>query len=298
MSEWVVCPRCHFSQIPAERCRRCGEVLGPASPSAPGAEAARAAEAPRSRTRKLLAAAAAVALLFGLLWATRTDRRAESPGPEATPVPTAGALDLSGNWHSQYSKMLGKTPPRPVLKEISIESGRDGGILSARVVFTDPGRGGAGAGYRTSSDGARRLADAAAALAANPRGAALAMDFVKLPGWIPERERVWRALEGARPGAEPAHYLLVESLETDYVVQAGINETGFLSYAFFSTAYAPARGEDILSRAIHPEPGASLRGFRDLVWDLSGAANFLTLQLPVTVSGPEGGAVDSVTLTR
>ena len=121
------------------------------------------------------------------------------------------------------------------------------------------------------------------------------MEFVKLPGWIPERDRMWRALEGAGPNP---HYLLVESLETDYVVQAGINETGFLSYAFFSPAYAPGRGEDVLSRVIHPEPGASLSGFRDLVWDLSGAADFLTLQLPVTLSGPEGGAADTVTLTR
>jgi hypothetical protein len=298
MSEWVVCRRCHFSQVPAERCRRCGEVLGTVSTPAPDALQAGAAETLRSRSRKRLAAAVGVALLLALLWATRADRRPESTGPQATPVPTAGAIDLSGRWHAQFSKMIGKTPPRPVLKEIAIESGRDGGILAALVVFTDPGRGGAGAGYRTSSDGARRLAEAAAALAANPKGAALTMDFLELPGWIPERGRLWRALEGTGPGAEPAHYLLVESLETDYVIQAGINESGFLSYAFFSPAYAPARGEDVLSRVIHPEPGASLRGFRDLVWDLSGAANFLTLELPVTVSGPEGGEPDSVTLTR
>jgi len=236
--------------------------------------------------------------LLALIWFGRGDRQPEPARSRRTPLPTAGALDLSGRWRAQFSKMLGSTPPRPVLKEVSIESARDGGILAARVVFTDPGRGGAGAGYRTATDGPRRLAEAEAALASNTRGGALPIDFLKLPGWVPERDRLWRVLEGAGRSAPPARYLLVESLETDYVIQAGINESGFLSYAFFSPAYAPARGEDVLSRVIHPEPGASLRGFRDLVWDLSGAADFLKLELPVTISGPEGGPPDMVVLRR
>lgn len=298
MSDRVVCPRCHFSQIPAERCRRCGESLGSVSPSAPGSPEADAAAALRTRQRRLLAAAAGAAVLLAVVWAALGNRRSETPAVQGTPVPTAGALDLSGRWHAQFSKMIGTAPPRPVLKEISIESGRDGGILAASVVFTDPGKGGAGAGYRTSADGARRLAEISASLAASPKGAALTLEFLKLPGWIPEGNRLWKTLEGAGPGAGIPHYLLVESLERDYVIQAGINESGFLSYAFFSPAYAPGRGEDVLSRVIHPEPGASLSGFRNLVWDLSGAANFLTLQLPVSISGPEGGAPDAVTLTR
>ena len=293
---WLVCPRCHFSQMPAERCRRCGEVLQSATaPSGP---------APPSGGKTLLTrnarwlAAAAVLIVAALLWLGRSGGRPEPAGPPATPVPTAGPLDLSGRWHAQLSKTIGANPPRPVLKEISIETGRDGGILAARVVFTDPGRGGAGAGYRIAPDGRERLAAAAAALRAEPKGAALPIDFLKPPGWVPERERLWKAIEGAAQGAETAHYLLVESLETDYLIQAGINESGFLSYAFFSPEYAPKRGEDVLSRVIHPDPGASLRGFQNLIWDLSGAADFLKLQLPVTLSGPEGGAPDALTLTR
>jgi hypothetical protein len=299
---WMVCPRCHFSQTPVERCRRCGEPLTPSpDPEGPPAEPDRLAPANRSRW---LAAAAVGIVLVAALW--RVGRRGDT-GPAAAapgPEPTAGSLDLSGRWRASFSKMLGGNPPRPALKEISLESDRDGSIRAARVVLTDPGRGGAGAGYRSASDGGRRLTEALAALAAAPEGAPLALDFLELAGWIPEKPRLWRALEGAGPtggtaaGAVPPRYVLVESLETDYLVQAGINESGFLSYAFFSPAYAPPRGRDELSRVIHPEPGASLRGFRDLVWDLGGAADFLKLELSVSISGPEGGAPDDVVLKR
>ncbi len=294
----IVCPRCRFRQFPAERCRRCGETLTGIAPSAEGAPAVPTTKPPATRGARWLAAAAGVVVLAALLWLSRTSRSTESAGPPAAAAPTPGALDLSGRWHGQVSKILGTNPPRPVLKEVSVESGRDGGILAASLIFTDPGRGGAGAGYRITPDGGRRLTEATAALAGEPAGAALSIDFLSLPGWVPERTRLWRALEGAGHGGAPAHYLLVESLETDYLIQAGINESGFVSYAFFSPPYAPKRGEDVLSRVIRPGPGASLRGFQNLVWDLSGAANFLTLQLPVTISGPEGGAPDAVTLTR
>ncbi|MGH9369672.1 MAG: hypothetical protein ACRD3M_18625 [Thermoanaerobaculia bacterium] len=294
---WVVCPRCRFRQMTTERCQRCGETLAPpaapseATPTPPPGRAT-------SRNARWLAALAGAAMLLVFLWLGRSGRPPASVARKAAPVPTAGPLDLSGRWQAQLSKMAGANPPHPVLKEIWIESSLDGGILAARVVFTDPGRGGAGAGYRIVSDGARRLAEAAPSFATEPKGAPLPTDFLQLPGWVPERARLWRALEGAGGGGEPARYLLVESLETDYLVQAGINESGFLSYAFFSPAYAPARGSDVLSRIIHPEPGASLRGFQNLVWDLSGAADFLELRLPVTISGPEGGAPDRITLTR
>jgi hypothetical protein len=301
MPSWVVCPRCHFSQTPSERCRRCGEILPSAAEppaGAPPQPQAPPGPPPKSTKARGIALAAVAAALLLLLWLLRPGRSPEAAGPPPTPLPTAAALDLSGRWQSQYSKVLASAPPRPVLKEISIESGPDGGILAASVVFTDPGRGGAGAAYRTAPDGPRRLAEAAAALAASPRGAALALDFLKLPGWVPARERLWKALEETGRTAAERHYLLVESLESDYLIQAGINQSGFLSFAYFSPAYAPARGLDVLSRVIHPEPGASLKGFRNIVWDLSGAANFLTLELPVTISGPEGGEPDRVTLRR
>lgn len=292
-----VCPRCHFRQPPAERCRRCGDALAAAFSPDGSAEVA-AARAAASHRRRWAGVVAGAVLVAAAVWFSRSAHAPESGGPPPTPPPTPGALDLSGRWHAQISKMVGGSSPRPVLREISIESGPDGGILAARVVFTDPGRGGAGAGYRNAPDGARRLAEATAALAADPKGAALSIDFLELPGWMAKRPRLWKALEGAGHSAEPAHYVLVESLETDNLVQAGINESGFLSYAFFSGPDVLRRGEDVLSRVIHPEPHASLRGFRSLVWDLTGAADFLTMELPVTISGPQGGAPDSVTLKR
>lgn len=294
----VVCTRCRFSQMPAERCGRCGEALQPptSSPEEPGPPQAK--KPPLSLRAGPLAALGAAVILGTLLWIGRSGKGPEAAAPAPTAGPTAGPLDLSGRWRGQLSKVIGANPPRPILKEISIESGREGGIFGARVVFTDPGRGGAGAGYRIAPDGPRRLAAAAAALDAEPKGAPVSIDFLQLPGWVPERARLWRALEGAGRGAGPAHYVLIESLESDYLIQAGINESGFLSYAFFSPAYAPRRGEDVLSRVIHPGADASLRGFQNLVWDLSGAADFLKLQLPVTLSGPEGATPDTITLTR
>ena len=178
-----------------------------------------------------------------------------------------------------------------------IETDRDGGILAARVVLTDPGRGGAGAGYRISSDGSRRLADALAALAASPGGAPLDVDFLELAPWMPVRTRLWRALEGISRKQPTVRYLLLESIEDDYVVQAGINSTGFLSYAFYSPAYASKRGVDVLSSVIHPEPGSSLADFRNLVWDLSGSTDFLALKVQATLTGP-AGITDRVVLKR
>jgi hypothetical protein len=297
---FVVCPRCHLRQKPAAHCPRCGESTATAPVFAgdpPKPPAPEPPPQPRRRTG-LAAAVLGAALLLVLLWLARAGRSSAPVRPAATPAPTAGALDLSGRWHGKVSKTIGANPARPVLKEISIETGRDGTILAASVLFTDPGRGGAGAGYLSSSNGAARLAPAASGIAAEPKGAALSLDFLRMPGWVPDRARLWRALEGPGRGAAPPHYLLLESLETDYLIQAGINESGFLSYVFFSPDYAPSRGQDVLSRVIHPEPGASLRGFHNLIWDLSGAANFLTLQLPVTISGPEAREPDALTLTR
>jgi hypothetical protein len=40
-----------------------------------------------------------------------------------------------------------------------------------------------------------------------------------------------------------------------------------------------------------------LRGFRNLVWDLSGAADFVSLQVPATIGQP-AGAEDRLILKR
>ena len=90
-----------------------------------------------------------------------------------------------------------------------------------------------------------------------PELAALPVDFIPFPAWMPPRDRAWRALEGESPRRADLRYLLLESVEDDYLVQAGINQSGFLSYAFFSREYAHSRGLDALSAVIHPDPGSS-----------------------------------------
>ena len=69
-----------------------------------------------------------------------------------------------GRWTAEIEKMLPGTPPRPVIKSAYLETSRDGEILAAGVLLTDPGHGGAGAGYRNVPDGKRRLDEAVAML--------------------------------------------------------------------------------------------------------------------------------------
>ena len=178
-----------------------------------------------------------------------------------------------------------------------LETDANGDVVAARAVLSDPGRGGAGAGYVIVPDGPRRLQESIARLAGSPGGARVPVDFIPYAPWVPARERLWRALEGQRQRPQEIQYLLLESVEDDYLVQAGINQTGFLSYVFFSREYASGRGTDVLSRIIRPEPSSSLRGFRNLVWDLSGAADFVTLRVRATFAGPDG-QTDRLVLTR
>jgi hypothetical protein len=300
---WTRCPQCEFTQIASENCLRCGARLPKPIPktrrstaSTPVAEAVLPA-----RRAGTVAAVAGVILLAAAVGVTLWLRRAPAPGRAAAAgppaAPTPAALDLAGSWHAEKSKTLAGSHPRPVLKEARIETNRDGAILAARVVLTDPGNGGAGAGYRVAPDGGQRLADAVAALATSSGGAPVKVDFIPFPPWMPQRTRLWRALEGQSRKRQNVRYLLLESIEDDYVVQAGINETGFLSYVFFSPAYASGRGIDELSRVIHPEPGSDLREFHNLVWDLSGSTDFLNLQVNATLTGPDN-QTDRLVLKR
>jgi len=237
-------------------------------------------------------AGAAIVLLAALigmtLWLRRSPARV-APTPAAAPAPTpSAALNLAGRWYAQASDTVAASPPRPVLKEAFIETDRDGKILSARVLLTDPGRGGAGAGYWTAPDGPQRVAAAVAALTESPAGAAINTDFLNLAPWVPTRARLWRALEGINRKNPDVRYVLLESIEDDYVVQIGLNQSGFLSYCFFSPAYARSRGVDVLSSVIHPESGSSLADFRNLIWDLSGSTDFLNMQVRATLTGPDG----------
>ncbi|MGE5413840.1 MAG: hypothetical protein ACM3NW_06685 [Syntrophomonadaceae bacterium] len=304
---WVTCPHCGFTQIPSARCLKCHKSLerpaapagvpaaSPGAPPPPGyAALLKALPRPFLWTLAGLAAAVVVAVL---VWSRGSAVPADTgtAPPPATPEPWS--LDLTGRWEGRAATTIAGNPPRPALREVFIETDRSGPIVAAGAVLTDPGRGGAGAGYLTVPDGRRRVDEAARALAGSPRGASLSLDFIPLPPWMPRRDRLWRALEGERRRPEEISYLLVESLEPDYVLQAGLNASGFLSYVFLSREYAAARGEDELSRVIHPGPESSLRGFRSLVWDMSGAADFVTLQVPVTLSQP-AGAADRIVLKR
>jgi hypothetical protein len=230
-----------------------------------------------------------LALALLLLWRISSHRTLRPPAPAANAVPASTpGLRVAGRWQTEFSLTLPGNPPSPAVKNVFIENDQAGAIQAAGVVLTDPARGGVGAGYRIVPDGRRRVDEIAALLSQSPHGAALPIDFIPYPAWVPKRSRVWRALEGQSRRSETIRYLLLESVEDDYLVQAGINPSGFLSYAFFSPAYARGRGMDSLSGIIHPEAGSSLYRFQNLVWDLSGAADFIAMEVRATLSGPDG----------
>jgi hypothetical protein len=299
---WATCPHCGFTQIPAAQCLKCHKRLDrlrreepPAASPAPGATlGSRLPAVPRQYL--YLFGVLAVLVVVAVLWGSRASESAAGPPapPPATPEPWA--LDLTGRWQARASTTIAGPPSRPALREVFVETDHAGKIVAAGVTLTDPGRGGAGAGYLTVPDGQRRVREAAAAVAASPR-ASLALDFIPFAAWVPRRDRVWRAVEGMRPTPEETTYLLLESVEPDYLVQVGLNATGFLSYLYLAPAYAGNRGADALSQVIHPGPDSALRGFRNIIWDFSGAADFVTLQLNATLSGPAGSA-DRLVLKR
>ena len=306
---WVTCPHCGFTQIPSAKCLKCHKSLerdrapsGP--PHAPGAEpeaslpsaAGLLAAIPRPFLL-ILGALALLVVVAVLMW----NRSAAVPADLAAPVAAAPhepwALDLTGRWQARAPTTIAATPPRPALREAFVETDRAGAIVAAGVTLTDPGRGGAGAGYLTVPDGGRRVREISAAIAQAPRGAALTLEFIPFPAWVPQRDRLWRAVEGQRANPEQTTYLLLEATDPDYLIQAGVNASGFLSYLFLSPGYASGRGTDALSTVIHPGRDSSLRGFRNLVWDLSGAADFVSLQVPATIAQP-AGSEDRLTLKR
>jgi hypothetical protein len=303
---WTTCPHCGFTQIPSARCQKCHKSLdrsgaaGEAPPTGPMApppgyrQLLRALPRPYLWTLGGLAAALIVVIL---VWTRGGSVAAEAPDTPRAATPEPWTVDLTGKWTGRMETTIAGSPSRPALREVFIETDHAGTIVAAGTVLTDPGHGGAGAGYLTVPDGGRRVREAAAAVAASPRGASVSLDFIPLPPWLPRRDRLWRAVEGQRTRPEDTTYLLLEAVDPEYLIQAGVNASGFLSYVFLSPEYASRRGEDALSRVIHPGQDSSLRGFRNLVWDLSGSANFVTLQVPVTVSQPAGSA-DRILLKR
>ena len=304
---WVTCPHCGFTQIPSARCLKCHKSLereaGAPAPTAPPPSAAGPAsllDALKAVPRPYLMIAGALALLVVVavaLWGRSSGETIEAAAPTAAATPEPWSFDLTGRWQATASTMIAGPPPRPALREVFLETDRSGAIIGAGALLTDPGHGGAGAGYMTVPDGGRRVREIAEALSRSPRGAPLSLEFIPFPPWMPRRDRLWRAVEGQRASAEQTTYVLLEALDSDYLIQAGVNASGFLSYLFLSTEYASGRGTDALSKAIHPGPDSSLRGFRNVVWDLSGAADFVSLQVPATIGQPAGGQ-DRLVLKR
>lgn len=300
---WVTCPHCGFTQIPAAECLKCHKRLErmprDAAPGASGPSPTSPASPPAlPRPYLYLLGALALLVVSGVvLWSSRSSVAAPEAAPAASSTPEPWALDLTGRWQARTATTITGPPSRPALREVFVETDRAGKIVGAGVTLTDPGRGGAAAGYLTVPDGQRRVREAAAALAASPARAPLSLDFIPFAAWVPRRDRVWRAVEGQRGNPEETSYLLVESVEPGYLVQAGLNASGFLSYVYLSPAYASGRGTDVLSKVIHPGPESALRGFRNIVWDLSGAADFVGLQVPATISQP-GGTTDQLLLRR
>jgi hypothetical protein len=308
---WVTCPHCGFTQIPAARCLKCKKAIdrartgesgpgptGSAGPANPEPTPALGGLAAVPRVYLLGFAALALAIITGVLvWGSRAAVTTDLVPPPSSATPEPWSLDLTGRWQGRITTTIPGTPSRPALREIFVETDRSGDVVGAGVTLTDPGRGGAGAGYLTVPDGGRRVRELAAVLGASPAGASLTLDFIPYAPWVPQRDRTWRAVEGLRKIPDETTYLLLESRETDYLIQAGVNATGFLSYIYLSPAYASGRGTDVLSKVIHPGPDSSLRGFRNLVWDLSGSANFVSLQVTATISGP-AGSPDRLLLRR
>ena len=302
---WVTCPQCGFTQIQAATCLKCRHRLdkpatGATPPVAATPHPTRPSAAPASVPRFYVIGLAGVALILvagAIFWANRSAAVVERTEPVSIATPAPWTLDLTGRWQAKMATTIPCTPSRPALREVFIETDRSGDLVAAGVVLTDPGKGGAGAGFLTVPDGKHRLKEVAAAVLASPRGAALNADFIPLAPGVPRRDRLWRAVEGLRRTADETTYVLLESTENDYLVQAGVNASGFLSYLYLSPAYASGRGTDTLSQVIHPGSGNSLRGFHDIVWDFSGAADFVTLQVAASISGPAGGA-DRLVLRR
>jgi len=304
---WVTCPHCGFTQIPSSRCLKCHKSLErppaaagqpmaqPASPS-PASLIQSLKEIPRAYLM-IVGALALLVVVAVLLWGRDAGGSIEAFAPQVASTPETWSFDLTGRWQATAPTTIAGTPPRPALREVFLETDRAGAIVAAGVLLTDPGRGGAGAGYLTVPDGGRRVREIVAALGRAPKGAPLSLEFIPLPPWMPRRDRLWRAVEGQHSSAEQTTYVLLEALDPDYLIQAGVNASGFLSYILLSPEYASGRGTDALSKAIHPGPGSSLRGFRNVVWDLSGAADFVLLQVPATIGQP-AGAEDRLVLKR
>src|SRR5262245_4117679 len=198
---WVTCPHCGFTQLPAAQCLKCHKRLDrapqPAAPAPPAPKETGASSRLPPRPYLLILAALALALITGILvWSSRNGNPIAETAGLAPATPEPWSLDLTGRWFGKVTTTIPGTPSRPALRETYVETDRSGNIVGAGVILTDPGRGGAGAGFMTVPDGQRRVREIASSLATAPRGAALSLDFIPFAPWVPARQRSYHAREG------------------------------------------------------------------------------------------------------
>src|SRR5262249_33307549 len=191
---WVKCVSCGFSQIPAEKCLRCGHAL-PAPRQRSVRPSAGASPVVDKGAWKPAQLAFGAVMAFGLLvfllsWILNSRPRPVQASATTAAPPPPLVLDLAGRWTAEAEKTLPGPPARPAIKSVYLETAKDGGIQAAGVLLTDPGRGGSGAGYRMAADGRRRL-DEALGLLTGVKNAAVPVDFIPFPAWVPARQRLW-----------------------------------------------------------------------------------------------------------
>jgi hypothetical protein len=267
------------------------------------------------RTAGVAALALAAATIVGVLLLSRSRRRGARPlsdavaaGPKTAPL---AAFSLAGSWTGAVTKVLAGPPAREATKHVTVESDADGAIVGASVVYQDPVTGSSGAGYLVSRRGDETLSEILPRIDDAGRIESFAPAFAPIPPDLGPPLRSWRVLEGywtsppgrRRPGRprppEDVDYVLLESDDGGHLCQIGARRNGFLSWAFFHSGKFPddARGRDQLSPILTPHADAQLSSFSDLVWDLSGATDFLKQRIEVTVTGP-GGGPDALFLMR
>ena len=287
---WVTCPHCGFTQIPAAQCLKCKKSIerptpaaGPSPRPVPAVLRRPVRPAPRFPRQYLLGPRGARAgrhhgrPRLGLPHVGATADLGPAPGDDAR---SPGRLDLTGRWQGKIATTIADSPARPALREIFVETDRRGQRGRRR---RHPDRSGPRRSRRGVSHGPRRRPAGSGSSRPpsrlRPRGAALAIDFIPFAALDAP---AGADLEGHRgPAPEPAG----DHVPAARIARGRLSRPGRRQRDRDSSRTSTSRpptppraGTDVLSRVIHPGPDSSLRGFRNLVWDLSGAADFVGLQ--------------------
>ncbi len=243
---WVTCPHCGFTQIPSARCLRSATRASTARRAPGGGAGAGAGVSARGRaSRRFLRAfprryrrdprrpgrrgRASRVLLWSRANAVSIGASPPPPGRDAGALVVRSDRPLAG---PSRRRRFPATPRGPALREV-VHRDRPVGRDRRRGRRADrPGTRRRGRGLPSSSptDPRRVARDRVGRRGSRRRGAALSLDFIPSPAWMPRRDRVWRALEGQKPPARGDDLPAARVDRADYLVQAGVNASGFLSY--------------------------------------------------------------------